>query len=146
MSDQSKKIMKKVLWIFITFLLLEALLIAGLTVINVFLEVKLNISIDIIMESLIQTFTKLPTIIEKYISERNPFFILGSLAVIVYSFLIHKNSFKKKGWNTETENAYHGSAHWANESEVFDTKNFKKINKKQVQSDFSKSLKGGNKQ
>lgn len=98
------------------------------------------------MESLIQTFTKLPTIIEKYISERNPFFILGSLAVIVYSFLIHKNSFKKKGWNTETENAYHGSAHWANESEVFDTKNFKKINKKQVQSDFSKSLKGGNKQ
>ena len=56
--------------------------------------------------------------------------IKGTIAVFIYSLVANKKSFKKNGWDTEVDNAYHGSAHWAKEHEIFDKKNFLKATKK----------------
>ena len=142
MNEKSKMkgILKKVLWIVITFLFLETLLITVLEVIYTLSEYKLAINIEIIGTNLKETFTHLGSYIQTNWAQKNPFFILGTGVVFIYSIFTNKGKIKKEGWDTEESNAYHGSARWGKPQEVVDNKNFTKKSKKQVQSEFHKSL------
>ena len=142
MNDKSKMkgILKKVLWIVLTFVFLEALLIAALEVIYTLSEYKLAINTEIIGTHLKETFTHLRNYIQINWAQKNPFFILGTGVVFIYSVFTHMGKIKKEGWDTEESNAYHGSARWGRPQEVVDNKNFTKKSKKQVQTEFQKSL------
>lgn len=140
MNEKVKDILKKMFWIILTIVFLELLLLLALEALSILSEYKLNISSDIAINEFSNMFSNLPTVINNYWQEKNPFFILGTLVVIVYSFVLHKGKFKKKGWETEQENAYHGSARWGLPNEIFDKKNFIKKSKKDIKSEFQQSL------
>lgn len=140
MNEKTKSILWKLLWFLLTFILIEVLVLLAISTINVLSEYKLDISVDLLLSEFKQVFTHLPSTLTMYWQEKNPLFILGTIFSLVYSLVIHKGNFKKTGWETETENAYHGSAHWAKPFEVFDKKNFLKATKKEIQNDFLKSL------
>lgn len=142
MKDKSKTkgILKKLVWIVITFLFLEALLILALEAIYTLSEYKLNISIDVVITNIKDTFSHLGTYIQKNWEVKNPFFILGTGIAVIYSIYTHRGKIKKEGWDTEESNAYHGAARWGRPQEVIDNKNFTKKSRKQVQAEFSKSL------
>jgi len=135
-----KQIAKRITIILVTFLLLEALLLSAIEVLITFSEVRLDISADIVLQNLQEMFVNIPTVISTYWQQRNPLFIVGTIVVFIYSIVLHKGSLKKSGWDTETENAYHGSARWAKANEIFDKVNFHKSSKQKIQSEFKKSL------
>jgi len=141
LNDTLKSIGKRLIWIIITFILLELLLLMALDVIYLLSEVKLNINIDIVLSSLQDLFTSLPSTIQGYIQENNPFFLLGTGAVLIYSIVIHfKGKKKKSDWETQEE-GYHGSAKWSKPRDIIDNKNFEAQSKKEIQANFYKSLK-----
>lgn len=144
MNDKSKTkgLLKKIVWIVITFLFLEALLILALEAIYTLSEYKLDISTAVLMANIKDTFSHLGTYIQTNWEVKNPFFILGTGVAAIYSIFTHRGKIEKEGWDTEESNAYHGSARWGKPQEVIDNKNFTKKSKKQVQSEFSKSLEG----
>lgn len=141
MSDKGKHVIKTSIWLIITFILLELLLLSAIVTLMTVAEFRLEITTDILLENLKNMFTHLPNTIKTFWQDKNPLFLLGTIAVFIYSLVAHKKSFKKSGWDTEVDNAYHGSAHWAKEHEIFDKKNFLKATKKNIQSDFIQSLK-----
>jgi len=146
MSDRLKFWGKKLLWVLITFILLELLLLATLEVIITLSEARLDISGELMLQNLQQMITNLPTVIRQYWTERNPLFIIGTFAILIYSFVLNRRRFTTNGWETETENAYHGSARWGRPDEIFDKKgNFQPASKRQIQSNFAQSIKGSDK-
>lgn len=141
MNETVKKTLKIILWIVITFVLLELLLLSALELIYLLSEVRLDINIDLVTETLGDLFTNIPTIISSYIDEGNPFFLLGTLVIFVYSlFLNLKGRNKNSEWETQSE-GYHGSAKWSRQKDIFDNKNFESQSKRDIQSNFQKSLK-----
>ncbi len=81
------------------------------------------------------------SVIANYINERNPFFIIGTGVVFIYSLILTKGDKKKRGWESQLDTAYHGSAHWGKHKDIFDKKNFYNQSKKSVQKEFMNSLK-----
>lgn len=143
MNDTLKRFLKNIVWIVITFLFLEALLLSAIQVIYTLSEYKLDISIDVVLQDLRYLFSHLSQVIQNYITERNPFFTLGTGAILIYAIFLNRKSNKKKSsWQTEEELGYHGTARWAKNSEVFDNQNFLSESKRTVQSKFMRSLKG----
>lgn len=144
MKDKSKTkgVLKKIVWIVITFLFLETLLILAMGAIYALSEYKLDISANVLMANIKDTFSHLGTYIQTNWEAKNPFFILGTGVAVIYSIFTHRGKIKKEGWDTEESNAYHGSARWGRPQEVIDNKNFIKKTKRQVQTEFSKSLEG----
>jgi len=143
MNDTTKKILKKVLWIIITFLILELLLLSALEAVSVIIEYRLNISTDLIFSELSSMFQNLPSVVSNYWQERNPLFIIGTITIFIYTLILHKGKFKKEGWETYENSGYHGSAHWGRNKEIIDNKNFISKSKKNVEKDFLKSLERG---
>lgn len=141
MSDFLKKIGKKLLWIMITFVLLEVLLLLALEAIYLLSEYKLDISVDLALNQFSNMFSNIVTVISNYINEKNPFFILGTVAIFIYSIILQKGDNKKDGWESQLDTAYHGSAHWGKNKDIFDKKNFHSQSKRSVQKDFMNSLK-----
>lgn len=140
-----KTIGKKIGWIIFSFILLELLLILAIITVNVLSEYKVDMTTNVLIGQYKDTFTQLPRFIQNNWQERNVLFIGGTIVSLIYSmYLAFNNRSKKEGWDTEARNTYHGSAHWAVASEIFDTKNFLNKNKKEVLSDFEESLKKGN--
>lgn len=143
MNSKTKSILWKVFWIFLTFIFLELLLIFSITSLETLAEYKLDINLDIILNELRDTFFNIFSVIGNYWAEKNPLFIIGTIVFLIYTFILHKGKLKKDGWETETDNTYHGSSRWAKGHEIFDSQNFIKQSKKQVQSEFLKSLQKG---
>lgn len=144
MNDNSKikNIMLRILFIIIAFLLLETLLILALEAIYTLSEYKFNITTDLYVENVTNVFTNLGSYIQINWEQKNPFFLIGTGVIAVYSIYVPFGNKKKKGWETELDNAYHGSARWAKESEIMDEKkDFIRQSKRKVQSEFYKSLK-----
>ena len=141
MNDTAKAILKKFTWIVITFIFLEAILLMALEALFILSEYKLEITGDLVIHEISAMFQNLPTVIQSYWQEKNPFFILGTAAIFIYSFVLHKGKSKKEGWDTENKNAYHGSARWGTSTDIFDKKNFQKQSKRGIQSEFMKSVK-----
>ncbi|MCI3027549.1 hypothetical protein LMF32_00160 [Desemzia sp. C1] len=141
MNDTAKSLLKKFIWIVITFLFLEAILLMALEALFILSEYKLDITGDIVIQEITAMFQNLPNVIQTYWQEKNPFFILGTGAILIYSFVLHKGKSKKEGWDTEEKNAYHGSARWGTATDIFDKKNFQKQSKRDIQSEFMKSIK-----
>lgn len=140
-NQTSKSFASKVFWIVLTFIFFELLLIAGIEALIVLSEYKLNINLSILFDELQHSFTNLGTVISNYWAEKNPIFIIGTIVFLIYTLILHKGKLKKDGWETETDNTYHGSSRWAKEKEIFDSQNFLKATKKDIQSEFKKSLK-----
>lgn len=140
-NSKIKEILKRMLFIIVTFLILEALLILALEAIYTLSEYKLDITVDLYIENITNVFTNLGSYIQTNWEQKNPFFLIGTGVIAIYSLYVPFANKKKKGWETELDNAYHGSARWARENEVVDKENFIKQSKRQVQSDFYKSLK-----
>lgn len=141
MNNKGKKILKKISWVLISFILLEGILIIALVSINTLSQYKLEIKTNLLLENMKHTFTHLVPFVKSNIAEKNPFFIIGTIFSLIYSLYTNsRNPNKKEGWETEDSNTYHGSARWANLKEIFDTTNFIKQPKNKVQSDFKKSL------
>lgn len=135
-----KNIGKKIIWIIITFVFLEILLLMALDVIYLLSEVKLDINVDLVMSSLQQLLTSLPSTIQGYVQEKNPFFLIGTGAIFIYSIVLHiKHNKRKSDWETQEE-GYHGSAKWSKPRDIIDNKNFEAHSKKEIQSNFYKSL------
>jgi len=141
MNNKGKKILKKISWVIISFILLEVILIIALVSINTFSQYKLEITTSLLLENINYSFTHLVSFINSNVTEKNPFFIIGTLFSIIYALYTNsRNLNKKEGWETEDSNTYHGSARWAQLKELFDTTNFIKQPKSKIQSDFKKSL------
>lgn len=141
MNDTAKSLLKKFIWIVITILFLEAILLMALEALFILPEYKLDITGDIVIQEITAMFKNLPNVIQAYWQEKNPFFILGTAAILIYSLVLHKGKSKKEGWDTEEKNAYHGSARWGTATDIFDKKNFQKQSKRDIQSEFMKSIK-----
>ena len=142
MNTKSKALLKKMSWIIVTFLLLEAIIITALVGLNTLSQYKLDITSDVLLENFKNTFTHLGVFIKNSWEEKNPFFIIGTIVAILYSLYANsKTNSKKEGWETEDKNAYHGSARWGSLKELFKTPNFFKQQKDSIQADFMKSLK-----
>lgn len=141
MNETLKKTLKIILWIVITFVLLEMLLLSALELIYLLSEVKLDINVDLVFDTLGNLFANIPTVISSYVDEGNPFFLLGTLVIFVYSIFLNLNARNKNSeWETQSE-GYHGSAKWSKQKDVFDNKNFESQSKRDIQSNFQKSLK-----
>lgn len=143
MNSKTKSILWKVFWIFLTFIFLELLLIFSITSLETLAEYKLDINLDIILNELRDTFFNIFSVIGNYWAEKNPLFIIGTVVIFIYTLILHKGNLKKDGWDTEVDNTYHGSSRWAKGHEIFDNQNFIKQSKRQVQSEFLKSLQKG---
>ena len=141
MNDFLKKTGKKLFWIIISFILLEILLLLALETIFLLSEYKLDISVDLILNEFLNMFSNIVSVITEYINERNPFFIIGTGVVFVYSLILTKGDKKKSGWESQLDTAYHGSAHWGTRKDIFDKKNFYNQSKKNIQKEFMNSLK-----
>lgn len=141
MNRTVKRILKKTTWVMVTFIFLEALLLMGLKAIYILSEYKLAVSSDLVIKQMIVMLRNLPYVIEAYWIEKNPFFILGTFALFIYSLVLHaRGKADKEGWETHERNAYHGSAHWGSPREIFDKTNFFKQTKSELQKDFMESL------
>lgn len=140
MNDTTKNILKKACWIIITFLILELLLLSALEAVSVLTEYRLNISADLIFSELGTMFQNIFSVINNYWQERNPLFIIGTIAILIYTLILHKGKFKKEGWETYENNAYHGSAHWGKNNEIVDKKNFISKTDKDIEKEFLNSL------
>lgn len=140
-NSKMKNILMRILFIIIGFLVLETLLILALEAVYTLSEYKLNITTDLYIENVTNVFNNLGSYIQTNWEQKNPFFLIGTGVIALYSIYTPFANQKKKGWETELDNAYHGSARWAREREVVDKENFIKQSKRQVQSDFYKSLK-----
>lgn len=141
MNDFLKKTGKRLLWILITFVILEILLLLALEAIYLLSEYKLEISVDLVLNQFSNMFSNIVPIISNYISERNPFFLIGTVAIFIYSLVLSKGKKKKEGWESQLDTAYHGSAHWGKHKDIFDKKNFYNQSKKSIQKEFMTSLK-----
>lgn len=139
-NDTVKAVIKKLLWIIVTFIFLESLLITALELVYTLSEYKLEINTEVIISNLKVVFTDLKTYVLTNWEQKNPFFLIGTAVAFLYSIYTHKGKLKKKGWETEDELGYHGSSRWATIAEVIDSKNFKGQTQKQVQKDFFNSL------
>ena len=139
-NSKTKNIIMRIMFIIITFLILEALLILALEAIYTLSEYKLDITADIYIENITNVFSNLGSYLQINWVQKNPFFLIGTSVIALYSIYVPFANKKKKGWETELDNAYHGSARWARENEIFDKQNFEKKSKKKVQSEFYKSL------
>lgn len=140
-NSKMKNILMRILFIIIGFLVLETLLILALEAIYTLSEYKLDITTDLYIENITNVFSNLGSYIKTNWEQRNPFFLIGTGVIALYSIYVPFANKKKKGWETELDNAYHGSARWARENEIVDKQNFIKQSKKKVQSEFYKSLK-----
>lgn len=144
MNTKNKAILKRISWVIVSFLLLEAIIITALVGLTTLSQYKLDITSTVLLENIKDTFMHLGTFIGKNLVEKNPFFIVGTIVALLYSLYINsKGHSKKDGWETEESNTYHGSARWARLKEIFNTTNFVKQPKDTIQSDFNKSLKKG---
>lgn len=142
MKENSGKLFKKIMWILVTFLLLEALLILAVVSIETLGEYKLDTKLDILLEQFTETFTNLPVVISNWWQEKNPLFLIGTGIVLIYSLYVQISANKKKdSWKTEEDLGYHGTARWARKKEIFDKENFLGKSKKTIQTEFEKSLK-----
>ena len=142
MNTKSKALLKKMSWIIVTFLLLEAIIITALVGLNTLSQYKLEITSTVLVDNITNTFTHLGTFIKSNWEEKNPFLLIGTIVALVYSLYANsKTNSKKEGWETEDKNAYHGSARWGSLKELFKTPNFFKQQKDSIQADFMKSFK-----
>lgn len=129
------------MWILVTFLLLETLLILATVSIETLGEYKLDINVDLLLERFKETFTNLPAFIGNSWEEKNPLFLIGTGIVLIYSLYVQISANKKKdSWKTEEELGYHGTARWARKKEIFDKENFLGKSKTTIQTEFEKSL------
>ena len=141
MNTKSKAMLKKISWIIVSFLLLEAIIITALVGLNTLSEYKLDITSTVLVENITNTFTHLGTFIKSNWEEKNPFLMIGTMVALVYSLYANsKRTSKKEGWETEERNTYHGSARWGTLKELFQTSNFFKKSKESIQTDFKNSL------
>lgn len=74
MKENSRKILKKIMWILITFLLLETLIILATVSIETLAEYKLDINIDLLLKQFSETFTNLPVAIFNWWEEKSVIF------------------------------------------------------------------------
>lgn len=142
MKEKSVKISKKIIWILITFIFIEILIILASVSLETLAEYKLDISLDILIDQIKEAFTNLPAVIEVWWQEKNPLFLIGTCAAFIYSIYVQATATKKKeSWKTEEDLGYHGTARWARKKEIFDKENFLGKSKRTIQADFEKSLK-----
>lgn len=142
MNEKTKSFLSKFLWILLTFLLLELLVVAVtylVSLLNTYNIVDL-FTTDQLLQSYKELFTNLLQVVSGYINERNTIFIIGSIVAFIYALILNKGKFKSDGWETENRNTYHGSARWAKNNEVFDKQNFLKQSKTSILSEFEQSL------
>src|SRR5699024_3221829 len=115
-----KNIMMRILFIIIGFLVLETLLILALEAVYTLSEYKLNITTDLYIENVTNVFNNLGSYIQTNWEQKNPFFLIGTGVIALYSIYTPFANKKKKGWETEIDNAYHDSACWAKAREIVD--------------------------
>lgn len=141
MKENTKKLGKKLFWVLLTFFFLETLIILMTVSIETLAEVRLDLTLTLLLERFQTTFTSLPGVIDVWWNERNPLFLIGTGLALFYSLYIQVTSGKKKeSWKTEEDLGYHGTARWAKKNEIFDKENFLGKSKKNIQSDFEKSI------
>lgn len=134
--------MKRLIWVFVSFLAFEIVIVAFIDLILLLGELKLGLTTSAMMDSLKEVFLHPIQTIKGYIASRNPLFIILTLLNLFYSAFIQlRRKSKKDGWDIHEKNAYHGSARWAKEKEILDG-NFIAKSEKDVRETFLQSLKG----
>ena len=76
MSDKGKHVIKTSIWLIITFILLELLLLSGIVALMTVAEFRLEITTDILLENLKNMFIHLPNTIKTFWQDKNPLFLL----------------------------------------------------------------------
>ncbi|KKE78669.1 hypothetical protein DTX80_17835 [Bacilli bacterium] len=80
--------------------------------------------------------------ISSLVSDNNPLFYIGTIAVIIYTIVVFVKNPDKKGWEAEIENTTHGGARYARTNEIFIPNQIKGFSKKQLLEEFKNSLGG----
>ncbi|MEC0434427.1 hypothetical protein P8832_09665 [Bacillus subtilis] len=131
-----------IFWAFLELIVIE---ISSLLIFLADHKKKGDLSIDLIKEKAIDIFQHPISTISQLISENNPLFYIGSLALIIYMlFVVFKTPKDKQDWEAETKNQTHGSARYAEDREIFIPGRIEKISHKQMLQQFKESLKKGN--
>lgn len=108
-------------------------------------ENKENLSGELLKDEALNILQHPISTIRSLIAENNPLFYLGTVAVVIYMFVISLRTPPKTGWEAETENTTHGAARYAYAREIFIPSQLKSANKKELLEQFKKSLMEGDK-
>ncbi|WP_432356007.1 hypothetical protein [Sporosarcina sp. A2] len=134
--------MKKLLWVFIGFLVFEIVIVLFIDLILLASELKLDLTTSAMFGSIQEVFLHPIQTIKGYVASQNPLFIILTILNLFYSaFIQFKRKTKKDGWAIHEKNAYHGSARWAKEKEILDG-NFIAKSEQEVREAFFHSLEG----
>lgn len=135
--------MKKLLWALIVFVIFESILILLIGQFMLFAEVKGAFTGELAIEAAKQQLLNPLETIQSYVNEKNPLFLLGTILLAVLSlYLVFSSNEKKTGWNVHERNAYHGSARWAREKELYADGNYKSVELKTIYKNLLDSIDG----
>jgi len=110
------------------------------TALMTFAEYKLDITSEMMLNSILQT-AKHPFLYGiAAVEEENPLVIIGSIAIIGYVVFLYIKSFsKKKTWETD-KNDTHGSAKWTDKRDLVKDNNYHFIGYKHLYNEWKKSI------
>lgn len=96
-----------------------------------------EIVIDILLEQIKHPINT----IQGYIDDKNPLIILGTIGNGVFNLYLQLTSkSKKEGWEVHEKNAYHGSARWAKEKEIYADGNYQAVPVNDVYNELMNNL------
>jgi len=103
-------------------------------------EYKLDITADIVSDSIMQTVRHPVKFVSDAIAATNPFVIVGGLFIIVYTVFLYVKSYRKqKSWEIDKKDT-HGSATWTDRRELLDGGNYQLVNQKTFFSEWKNTL------
>lgn len=139
--EKDKPLFKRAIFYFIAMVIVLYLFILAVSMLMSLLHYKLDITGDIVIESVMQTIQHPFNFISKAISEKNPFVLGGSAFIIVYILFLYIKSYRKhKSWEIDKKDT-HGSAKWTDRRELLDGGNYQLSNQTSYFSDWGKTLK-----
>lgn len=107
----------------------------------VFAELKLDMTTNIVMDTLLEQVKHPVDTIQGYINDKNPIFIIGTIGNALFNLYLQiASKGKKEGWDVHEKNAYHGSARWAREKEIYADGNYEAVPVNDVYRELVNSL------
>jgi len=139
--ERSKSLLRRTVFYFIVMIIMLYLFLLAATLLMSLAEYKLDITGDIVSDSIIQTVKHPVKFVSDAIAATNPFVIVGGLFIIVYTVFLYVKSYRKdKSWEIDKKST-HGSATWADRRGLLGGGDYKLVNQNTFFSEWKNTLK-----
>lgn len=138
--NMKKKTLKTLIVYIVFTVVLLYLLMLSIDMLMTLAKYKVDITGDLILDSLIQTALHPIQFVRSSIDEKNPLMVAGSLAIVGYMiFLFVKATQKQKSWQVD-KNDTHGSADWLQKQDLVKDGDYQLVNQNDFYSEWKKSF------